>query len=192
MPLSTTDSGGGRGVPRLYFRPPSVEARHTRASRPRGRVAFDLLHSATNQLLRNLPTAPLPREDQVSGWLDEWRDYAGDALLTASSDVNNVVRWIQDVNNVVRWIQDADSLGDPSTQRAGKAAAVATALVKQGITIDRAGEMAIASAITTVEQGAGQWRWCGSCITLPNPPRRPPTLEPHRASRCRVSRKRQP
>ena len=135
MPLSTTDAAAVEGFLR--------SRRGTRELRDHVVTSLLTYFTATNQLLRNLPTTPPPREDQASGWLEEWRDYAGDAGLTAASDVNNVVRWIQ----------DADSSGDPSSQRAGKAAAVATALVRQGIAIDRAGEMAIASAITTVEQG---------------------------------------
>ena len=68
-------------------------------------MKFQPLKPGFHEIPQLFPTAlpAAPREDQVSGWLDEWRDYASDATLTAASDVNNV--------NVVRWIRDADSSG---------------------------------------------------------------------------------
>ena len=92
----------------------------------------------------NLPLDPPSSAADVEDWKEEWSDYAKDAGLTATSDVNNVVRWIA----------SADVAAGTVAGRAGKAAAVADALAKRGIAVDRPAELAISAALNVVDAGA--------------------------------------
>ena len=85
------------------------------------------------------PAAP----GQLEVWLEEWRDYARSATIVDVADVNNVARWIG---------EDTMASGDEGL-RAGKSAAVADALAKKGLRLDRASELAIDAALAAADAG---------------------------------------
>jgi hypothetical protein len=107
-------------------------------------VATKLLEffAAKSISLPELSTTPPASKAELDEWLNEWRDYAHDAALTDRSDINNVARWIQSLESTTA-----------SGVRSGKAHAVADALTKKGIAIDRGGELTIAAALMESEQG---------------------------------------
>ena len=92
---------------------------------------------------RQLPLEKPPPDD-LSSWVDEWKEYAASAGITDTADINNVGRWIN--SNEV----------DGRAGRSGKAAAVADALLRRGKDVDRADELAIASALLDVEKGESE------------------------------------
>jgi hypothetical protein len=92
--------------------------------------------------LGELSTTPPASKAELEEWMSEWRDYAHDAKLTDRSDVNNVARWVQSMES-----------STAHGMRSGKAHAVADALTKKGLTVDRGVEMTIAAALLESEQG---------------------------------------
>lgn len=80
---------------------------------------------------------------RVQDFQDEWEDAAAAAGISDRLDSRNVVRWI---------LEDVGPSVDGGT-RLGKAAAIADALVKKGLAIDRVAEMAIATAIAEADAG---------------------------------------
>jgi hypothetical protein len=92
--------------------------------------------------LNELSTTPPASKAELEEWLNEWKDYAHDAQLTDRSDVNNVARWAHQLESTTS-----------SGVRSGKAHAVADALTKKGLTIDRGAELTIAAALMESEQG---------------------------------------
>lgn len=105
-------------------------------------VALLAFFSSKGISLKDLPTTPPAVKLEHEEWLAEWADYAKDAGLADESDRNNVTRWI-----------NSDESFTANGVRAGKAYAVAAALTKKGMTIDRADELAIASALADADAG---------------------------------------
>ena len=72
---------------------------------------------------RQLPLDIPPPDDQeeLSSWVDEWKEYA------KAAGIDDVA----DINNVGRWIKSSEADGRPG--RSGKAAAVADALTRRGL-----------------------------------------------------------
>ena len=92
--------------------------------------------------LAELPTArPADATDLVS-WQEEWMDYAAAAGVTDKADLKNVGRWIIEEDTGLR-------VG----LRSGKAYAVADALAKKGIVLDRAAELAVTAALAAADKG---------------------------------------
>ena len=97
---------------------------------------------ANGTTLGELPTARPPDPTKVEDWAAEWKDYASAAGINDSADVKNVGRWVME--------QDAAaSVGT----RSGRVAAVADALARKGLHVDRAAEMAISSALAAADKG---------------------------------------
>ena len=89
-----------------------------------------------------LPTTPPPGSaSDKEDWVEEWRDYAKDAGLTDTSDINNVARWISTAADAAR------------SSRSGKAGAVADALTRRGLVLDRDAEIAVAAALVQADKG---------------------------------------
>ena len=55
-----------------------------------------------------------------------------------------------DCNNVARWIATAEGAANDVGSRSGKAAAVADALTRKGVSLDREAELAVASALLNI------------------------------------------
>ena len=104
--------------------------------------------------LTELSTARPVDPTRVQDFQDEWADAAAAAGVTDRLDSRNVVRWI---------MEDSGPTVDGGT-RLGKAAAIADALVKKGIAVDRTAELAIATAIAEADAGdmRSQCRGVGS------------------------------
>ena len=79
---------------------------------------------------------------KLDDWVEEWLDTAKAAGIADLLDVKNVGRWIRE--------EDSSSLAG---LRSGKAFAVADALARKGVVLDRAGELAITAALAAAEQG---------------------------------------
>jgi hypothetical protein len=96
---------------------------------------------AEGMTLQELPTATPPTVQEKEVWVDEWKEYAVDAGVTHTANINNVGRWIES--------DEHTGVG----ARSGKASAVADALARKGITLDRDAELAVHSALVHVEKG---------------------------------------
>ena len=81
---------------------------------------------------------------RVQDFQEEWADVAAAAGVSDRLDARNVVRWI---------MEDTGTAAVVGGSRLGKAAAVADALVKKGIAVDRMAELAIATAIAEADAG---------------------------------------
>ena len=116
--------------------------RGSRALQPHVVAALLTYFANKDMSLRELPTSPPPSKEEEEEWCSEWIDYAVDAGLTDSSDKNNFARWMR--------CSDASV---PSGVRSGKARAVADALTRKGMAVDRAGELTIAAALLEADKG---------------------------------------
>ena len=107
---------------------------------------------ARGQSVLVLPVAPPHGVKAMSAWVDEWKEYAKDAGVDNEPDINNLARWFEEDEHA------------SSGVRTGKAAAVADALLRQGVPVTRDTELAVASALVAAEQGeaAAQHRDVGS------------------------------
>ena len=74
--------------------------------------------------------------------MEEWTDTATAAGITDTLDVKNVGRWMMEVDS-------SSSAG----LRSGKAFAVADALAKKGVVLDRSHEMATTAALAQADKG---------------------------------------
>ena len=91
--------------------------------------------------LRELDITPPLSKDAHADWLDEWRAYARSSGLTDEADIGNVERWIKHA--------EAAALDG----RSGRVHAVADALARAGVSVDRTHEAAIASALLQQDRG---------------------------------------
>jgi len=96
--------------------------------------------------LGSLNTARPAHASREAGWLAEWGDAADAAQI---ADVMNK-------NNVVRWIEEDEVSAAAGGTRSGKAAAVADALTRSGVVVDRRAELAITAALAETEAGEMQ------------------------------------
>ena len=92
---------------------------------------------------RELDRPPPGSSEEKESLVQEWQEYARDAGLVNTSDVGNVGRWIA----------QTDSGRAVSGGRSGRAAAVADALARKGVTLDRGQELAVGAAILAADQG---------------------------------------
>ena len=113
-----------------------------RVLHPEVRDAMAAYFVSKGLTLPGLPTARPATPESVMEWCAEWRDYARFAMLADDADINNVYQWLAEDTSPVE-----------GELRAGKAMAVADALVKQGIVINRAAELAIDAAIAAADKG---------------------------------------
>ena len=95
--------------------------------------------AAKGVTLAELNTARPPDAADVSDW--EWRDLATAAGITDSFDVKSVGRWIEQ-----------DEPASNGGLRTGKAFAVADALARKGVVLDRAQELAVSAALAQADQ----------------------------------------
>ena len=93
--------------------------------------------------LPELPTARPPDAARLADWQEEWLDTAVAAGTADKLDQKNIVRWVTEDAGA------ATAMGS----RLGKAAAVADALARKGIAIDRDAEMAITAALAASDAG---------------------------------------
>ena len=111
------------------------------------------LGMTVTELRTNRPVVPA----RHTAWLEEWADIGTDAGITGNFNSNNLKRWI-----------DEEDTSVVAGVRAGKAYAVADALTKKGLVIDRAAELAIAAALVVADQGdkVAQCRVCDVVFLL--------------------------
>ena len=95
--------------------------------------------------LDDLGTSPPPAAtpEDLEDWLQDWAEYAKSSGLTDSADVRAVQMWVKRSGRA----EDAGT-------RSGNAAAVADALTKRGLVLDRDAEHTIANALLKANQGA--------------------------------------
>ena len=100
-------------------------------------VALRDYFAAKGTTLPELATARPVDPTKVQDFQDEWSDAAAAAGVSDRLDARNVVRWI---------MEDVGGGLATGSSRLGKAAAIAEALVKKGLAVDRVAEMAIQRA----------------------------------------------
>ena len=116
--------------------------RGTRVLRPPVASTLAAYFVNNGTTLPELPTARPSDPARLESWAAEWTDYAVAAGITDTADKGNVGRWI------------AEEDGAASTGlRSGKVHAVADALAKKGVVLDRAHEMAISAALAQADKG---------------------------------------
>ena len=109
---------------------------------PSSRDKLALYHVDKSVTLPELPVARPPDPAQLEDWVEEWTDTATAAGITDTLDVKNVGRWMMEVDS-------SSSAG----LRSGKAFAVADALAKKGVVLDRSHEMATTAALAQADKG---------------------------------------